>query len=348
MNSKKIWSSEQLKNLRKNFKNLEHLDDSVLAYLSFKEMIAMGGKKDKNNKILTEKLAENYEKLRNFPTRVETGEDQCTGRAHNSRFLRGYVGNSQELWVQARKHMGLSGLDPISNYETVSMGLNGLISSRVWHEAHSPSSKLLSLRMLTNSSMKNAWTIQEKNNDVKEFETLQELKMAVVALDACIRKVMPWNASFATVAIFLHSVNFGEHDLAGKQSRLAFLADFVDEIVRYNAQAWDEERFFMSAQEVAAKWSALFLRKFASTQKGAGSDPPSKPGKNNDKNNRPDQKEKFPPGVCRNFQFGKCSHPGDKHSASWDVDYILRHLCAMYLMDKKRFCLGNHAKKDHK
>ena len=267
IHSKAIWSPEQLKNLRKNFRNLENFDDSILASLTFKEMVAMGGKKDKNNKILTEKLAENYEKIRSFPTKIEAGEDHCTGLAHESRFLRGYVGNSQDLWVQARKKMGLTGLDPISNYETVSIGLNGHISSRVWHEVHSPSSKLLSLRMLTNASMKTAWTAQEKNNEIKEFDSLQELKMAVVALDVCIRKVMPWNTSFATVAIFLHSVNFGEHDLAGKPNQLSFLADFVDEIVRYNAQAWDEERFFMSAQEVAAKWSALFLRKFASTQR---------------------------------------------------------------------------------
>ena len=122
--------------------------------------------------------------------------------------------------------------------------------------------------------------------------------MAVVALDACIKKVMPWNASFATIAIFLHSVNFGEHDLAGKQSRLAFLADFVDEIVRYNAQAWDEERFFMSAQEVAAKWSALFLRKFASTQKGAGSDSPSKPEKATTKTASLTKKKDFPQGYA--------------------------------------------------
>ena len=348
LKSKKIWTPDQLKNLRKNFRNLENFDDSILASLTFKEMVAMGGKKDKNNKILTEKLAENYEKLRSFSTKIEAGEDQCTGQAHESRFLRGYVGNSQDLWVQARKKLGLTGLDPISNYETVSIGLNGHISSRVWHEVHSPSSKLLTLRMLTNSSMKTAWTAQEKSNDIKEFETMQELKMATVALDVCIRKVMPWNSSFATVAIFLHSVNFGEHDLAGKPNQLGFLADFVDEILRYNAQAWDEERYFMSAQEVAAKWSALFLRKFATTQR-AGTDSSQKQEKNTNRNEKkPDAHEKFPPGVCKNFQFGKCTHPGDKHSASWDVDYVLRHICARYLPDKKRFCLSNHAKKDHK
>ena len=282
-------------------------------------MVAMGGKKDKNNKILTEKLAENYEKIRSFPTKIEAGEDHCTGQAHESRFLRGYVGNSQDLWVQARKKMGLTGLDPISNYETVSIGLNGHVSSRVWHEVHSPSSKLLSLRMLTNASMKTAWTAQEKNNDVKEFDSLQELKMAVVALDVCIRKVMPWNSSFATIAIFLHSVNFGEHDLAGKPNQLSFLADFVDEIVRYNAQAWDEERFFMSAQEVAAKWSALFLRKFASTQRsvsdsnqkneGGGERTTGKRGEGGRTKNLRTMKN-FQQGCAETFSLGNVHIPG--------------------------------------
>jgi len=104
----------------------------------------------------------------------------------------------------------------------------------------------------------------------------------------------------------------------------------------------------MSAQEVAAKWSALFLRKFATTQR-SGTDSSQKQEKNTGRNEKkPDAHEKFPPGVCKNFQFGKCSHPGDKHSASWDVDYVLRHICARYLPDKKRYCLSNHAKKDHK
>ncbi len=92
---------------------------------------------------------------------------------------------------------------------------------------------------------------------------LHDLVMAVVALDHVILKVMPWNHSFATQAIFLQSVQFGERDLQGRPDRLAFLADFIDEVLRFNAQAWDEVRAFMSAQEVAAKWAASFLRRFA-------------------------------------------------------------------------------------
>jgi hypothetical protein len=319
-----------------------------LARLTFKEIVGMGGKKDKNHKYLTEKLADNYERVRSFGVEVPAGQDYCTGQAHEARFLRGYVGNSQELWLQARRKIGLTGLDPISNYETVSIGLNGLLSSRVWHEVHSPSSKMLSIRMLTNSSIKTAWVGSEKTAEPKEFESLHELKMAVVALDGCIRKVMPWNHSFATLAIFMHTVNFGESELTGKSDRLVFLADFIDEILAYNAQAWDEERHFMAAQEVAAKWSALFLRRYSETpKKGGGSGNTGSAGKKFEKKEGK-FKRKFPPGTCKPFQTGECSHNGDKHSASWDSEYVLRHQCAKWLDGKRRWCFGGHAEKDHK
>ena len=344
---KRIWDSKQIANLRKNFKNIEHLDDSVLAFLSFRDISSTEGKKDKQNKFLTEKLAENYERVKKFPVRVEGGEDSCTDRAHDSRFLRGYVGNSQNLWVQARQKLGLVGLDPIANYETVSVGLNGCISPRVWHEVHSPSSKHLTIRMLTSHALKSTWASPDKCGEVKEFDSMHELKMAVVALDACIRKVFWWNSSFAAVAIFLHTIEFGETDLAGFSDRLSVLADFIDEILKFNAQAWDEERYFMSAQDVTAKWTALLVRKNVSRSE--------KPGNTNSRNKKDDssnsrkakEKSKYPPGVCKLFNKGTCTHTGDKHSAPWSATYILKHVCAKPLPGSNSFCLQNHAEKDH-
>ena len=61
---------------------------------------------------------------------------------------------------------------------------------------------------------------------------MHELKMAVVALEACIRKVFWWNNSFTTVAIFLHTIELGESDLAAYSDRLTVLADFIDEIIK--------------------------------------------------------------------------------------------------------------------
>ena len=328
---------------------MENLDNSILENLTFKEMAALGGKKEKAGRILSEKLAENYETVKQFPVRVESGTDSCTGLAHAARFLRGYVGNSQELWLQGRKVWGMSGLDPISNYETVSLGLNGFVSQKVWHEVHSPSSKILSIRLLTNTARKSSWHTGERASETVEFESVHELKMAVVALEACIRKVMPWNSSFAALAIFMHSVDFGENDLSGKADKLVFLADFIDEVIQFNAQAWDEERFFMSAQEISAKWSAAFLRKYSVVQKGGSAGTSTKkPDRKKDDKKRLGPEDRVPPGVCKPFQTKTCTHPGDKHAAPWDAEYVLRHTCAKYLPDKRRYCLGGHSRADHK
>ena len=234
---RRIWDAKQMENLRNNFINIEHVDDNVLAFLSFRDISSKEGKKDKQNRVLIEKLAENFDWIRKFAVKVEAGQDLCTERAHDAQFLRGYVGNSQDLWVQALRKLGIAGLDPISSYETVSIGINGFISERVWHEIHSPSSKRLSIRMLTDHAMKSTWASPDKGGEVKEFESLHELKMAVVALETCIRKVFWWNNSFTTVAIFLHTIEFGESDLAAYSDKLTVLADFIDEIIKFNAQA---------------------------------------------------------------------------------------------------------------
>ena len=346
--SKRVWDTKQMENLRKTFKNIEHLNDNVLAFLSFRDISSNEGKKDKQNRVLAEKLAENFDRIRKFAVKVEAGEDLCTERAHDARFLRGYVGNSQDLWVQARRKLGIAGLDPISSYETVSIGINGFISERVWHEIHSPSSKRISIRMLTDHAVKSTWASPDKGGEVKEFVSMHELKMAVVALEACIRKVFWWNNSFTTVAIFLHTIEFGESDLAAYSDRLTVLADFIDEIIKFNAQAWDEERFFLSAQEVSAKWSALLVRKNVTHAAKPGSTNPRKKPDISSSPNKSKDKPKYPSGVCKLFNKGTCTHPGDKHGAPWNSNFVLKHVCAKFVTAKNGFCLETHAEKDHK
>ena len=320
-----------------------------MAVLSFRELAALATRHNRAGRILSEKLAENYESVKKFPVRIHPGVDDCTGFVHHARFLRGYVGNSQELWLQARRTWGMSGLDPISNYETVSIGLNGYISHKVWSEVHSPSSKTLSIRLLSDAARKAAWHDSEKGTEVREFESIQDFRMAVVALNTCISKVMPWNSAFTALTVFLQSINFGEHDLADKPDKLSFLADFVDEVLRHNAQAWDEERHFMGAQEISAKWSALFLRKFSAAQasRAAGGGPGNKAAQKGGK--KPlSKEERVPPGLCKPFQTKQCPHPGEKHLAPWDKDYVLCHQCGRWLNDKRRYCMGNHARSEHK
>ena len=98
--------------LEKNYPFLRNLDDSVVACLSFKEIVATAGRTEKNAKISSEKMVANFETVSEFA--VAVGEDNCTGKGHPARFLRGYVGNSQEQWLQGRLVQGRAGLPPIS------------------------------------------------------------------------------------------------------------------------------------------------------------------------------------------------------------------------------------------
>jgi hypothetical protein len=98
----KRWNKEQLENLRKNWPHLKNFDDSVLQDATLTELTAMGKQKVSGSRLLSQTLSANFEQLQHFPTKVGKGEDDCLGLVHPARFLRGYVGDTQELWKQAR------------------------------------------------------------------------------------------------------------------------------------------------------------------------------------------------------------------------------------------------------
>jgi hypothetical protein len=343
----KVWTLEQLENFKKNWPMLKNFDDTVLREASLSELSNMAWQKQSNSKILSRVLAANYETVRNFPVKIEAGEDDCTGRVHKARFLRGYVGDSQELWIQAREHIGLDGLDPISNYETVTVGLGDLITPKVWSEVHRPSSKILSIRMLTPDARKAAWSSDEKHDLAKEFVSLLDLKMAVTALEGAIHKVTPWNMAFKTLSVFLTTMDFGEAEFRGKDSKLVFLADFIDEVIRANAQKWDERKPFLAAHELGSRWSNAELRKCGITAAQSEKPATQKSKKKKDEGKKPFH-EKTPAGVCKLFNEGACRNTGKEHPAFWDNDYILRHVCSKFIQEKRRFCMGDHSAKDHK
>ena len=41
---RRIWDTKHMENLRKNFKNIEHLDDNILSFLSFRDISSNEGK----------------------------------------------------------------------------------------------------------------------------------------------------------------------------------------------------------------------------------------------------------------------------------------------------------------
>jgi hypothetical protein len=168
------WSGEELDNFRKTWPHLRNFADSVLRHASLSELTGMARQKISGSKVFAQIMSANYDQLVQFPVRVEAGEDDCTGLVHSSRFIRGYVGDSQELWVQARKHLGSDGLDPIENYEVVSIGIGDLITPKAWGKIHKPNSRQLTIRLLSQKSVDDTWRLSDKSEPPKEFESLQE------------------------------------------------------------------------------------------------------------------------------------------------------------------------------
>ncbi len=105
------------------------------------------------------------------------------GKAHPARFLRGYVGDSQELWRQARSIWGADGIDPVASYEVGSLGIGNQLTHKVWAELHKPNSRQLSIRLLSHKSVEEAWKQGDKSDSPKEFENLNEFKTAMASLE---------------------------------------------------------------------------------------------------------------------------------------------------------------------
>jgi hypothetical protein len=286
-------------------------------------------------------MAANYENLLNFPETIPAGIDDCTGLVHMARFLRGYVGDGQDLWLQGRKILGAEGIAPICNYEVVSMGLGDLLSPKVWAKIHKPNARDLSITMLSQGSVEEAWKNPDKSDTPKEFDSLFDMKMAMVTLEGAMHKVMPWNFSYKTIYIFMVSVDFGETDLAGCDTRTQILANFVDEALRANARNWEEKKKFLSHQDLCVKWTALITRKASLLKAANGNKDKGKQGEGKDK-------RRVPSWVCKAFNDGKCTQKDDRHPSDWNPNFFLKHVCNRWLPDKNKHCLESHKRGDHK
>jgi len=282
-------------------------------------------------------MAQNVELLQNFPVQVEQGPDDCFGKVHKARFLRGFVGDAQVIWTQARSELGVDGHEPIGNYEMVSLGVGDLLTPKVWEEIHKPGSMLLSSRMLSRKSADDAWKGGDKSDALKEFENLQELKMGLVTLDCAIQRVMPWNMAFKTLLIFLQTNDFGACELSGKNSRVTMLANFVDEVLRINARNWVEKKVYLSNQDLCVKWAAFLNRNQVQAKNGESGNR-KKDASGRSMGGRP---PRAPAWLCKKYNAGECGVKDEKHASSWDPTFILKHACSK-MSDKGKCCMQNH------
>jgi hypothetical protein len=304
----------------------------------------MGRSKAKESKVSSTRHMQNFE-MASRPVKVETGFDECVGQVHSARFLRGYVSDPQDLWLQARTVMETGGLAPITNYELVSLGVGDLLTPGVWEEVHNPGSRLLTIQMLSPKSVEAALRFPDKLEAPKPFDNLNELKLAVATLDTAIQRVMPWNYSFRTLSLFLMSNDFGASELGGKSGRVTVLTGFVNEVLLGNARSWVEKKKYFSHQDLTSKWPS-FLGRNSGLVKGeeghkkkAKSTKPSPGGGGH--------KPRIPRWVCMKFNQGVCKETGDRHESPGDPNYILKHVCSKLGPDG-RCCMQAHAEKDHK
>ena len=256
--------------MRTDFPNLNHHPDETFRTLSWTELIRLDNKLEangKSSKKLTEKLAKNLEKIKSNPQKIEAGEDNRSDILHKARFLGGHTCRNTEIWLQARKTIGLTGLDPISRYDTESVGMSSNINSHIWASLHNPGSKEISIKMLSPNGLKETRGSGDKNATAikKDFENSNEIRLALTTLKTACHFIHPWNFSFAALEFFLSSVQFGEKELQNKNNKLSFLCDFIDDVISFNAEAWDDAKPFMQANEISNKWVSEMLLKFPRT-----------------------------------------------------------------------------------
>ena len=103
---------------------------------------------------------------------------------------------------------------------------------------------------------------------------------------------------------------------------------------------------FLSNMEVAARWSAALITRGAACGASAKKRDRDRPSRGPVDNQS--QEPRVPKGICRQFQEGRCKHPGDRHSSHWDATVVLNHKCAKWLPDQNRFCMEGHSKLNHK
>ena len=246
--------------LRDDLLNLNHHSDDVLQKLSWSELFRLDSKLDsrgKSGKKMTERLQKNLEKIKKYPVKIEAGEDNRSNKLHSSRFIGGHICQNSDIWLRARESIGISGLDPISRYDADGAGLSGHINSHFWAILHNPGDKDISITRLSPDALKTARTSNDKDSDSckRNFKSVNEIRHALATIRTATSMIHPWNMSVTTLEYFLNSIHFGEKELGSASEKVNFVSEFVDEVLLFNAEAWDDSAPFMSASKIAQKWT---------------------------------------------------------------------------------------------
>ena len=173
----------------------------------------------------------------------------------------------------------------------------------------------------------------------------QSMKFITLWLLSELHMIHPWNMSVVTLEYFLNSVHFGERDLNSVNERVNFMTEFIDGVLLFNAEAWDNNMPYLGASGVSQKWTRDLAVKVPSCSKNTPKD--QKPFQPQQKfQNR--EKKFFPGFLCRRFNFKICPQQNDDTCTTpWSTTLKLKHACG-FQKPYKNYCLKKHGLLDHK
>jgi len=250
----------------------------------------------------------------------------------------------------------------VSRYDTESLGLSGHVNNALWAALSNPGSKELSIRMASPEALKTARGTEDRSSELpkKDFESLHDFQMALGSLRAGLQCIHPWNMSLTILELFLLSVDFGATELPDLTKRLRFLSEFADDIIQFNAEAWDDAKPILLTPDLSARWMSRLLVQRGTAAASAPTASPTTPKKSaGGQRSRtggakaakppPDTRLQVPADVCRRYNESRCETTGATCTATWDPAKQLRHVCCHRDPTTHVFdCLKPHPLPDHK
>ncbi len=275
-------SAANLALYREDFPHLRNKPDSYFSEKTFEQLIRMNTmleKSSKSNRKLTERLSRNLDFAKTHPTQVPAGPDNRSDLLHSARFLGGHLCKHTTVWLQARGCLGLQGPDPVSRYDIDALGLGGHINTYVWAALTNPGSKDLSIGMMAPEALRAARGTEDRDSHhpKRAFSSVDALRTALSALRAALHCIHPWNFSLTALEFFLTTIRFGTLDLPDHPNRLSIVTEFIDDVLLYNAEAWDDARPFLQFADLSTRWLHHLLPHRSSTPSPAAA--PSQPAR---------------------------------------------------------------------
>ena len=261
-------SQEEIAFLKSTFPWCEAMPESMLKKFSMVQLCSTQNKinasaSDNSRKGVDQTLLSTI-KLLSKPTLVLEHQDDSKGILSPVRFDRHPRGSVDSLILQARQVCPPTGLPACDDYDLEYYGLDQSITSRGWLEIHNPASlnitiKMFSQRNYSVSSVNSARISLLENGDavglsenLKEIESLRELKLSLHAYRMALKMAMPWNPSADSLLIFLDIHEYMVSELLVDQTKI--ITEFVNFVLQRNAKLWKSSQPPLSVLALEATW----------------------------------------------------------------------------------------------